>query len=332
MSLNITEIDLHLPHIKRYVRESGRDLSIFDLEATTFGGPTFGITECATLTIGGGGGHPILRSSLVNPENPISWQAAEKTGITYKMVKDKPNWGDLWANQMIELSTSGVLCGWNSKTFDVPRMQGEMQRYDFPELHLHDHIDVYKIASRLRGTTKGNLTATALAMNLDWDADAHRASADVLMTARVLEALCEKYGVNEVFLSRKASVDVEIVKKIRIRTKIDDIDILRAAQTFAPYKPHVLAQYLSTDIETLERHISELINKGHQTDIFTCSIAQSWLVVALPEVIAKHGERKFLRDTMIDLKSHPLAKDGLTYVQIRIAINNYKYSCAGMTR
>jgi len=321
LSIQAVPITIDLPNLRAQAHEEGREFTILDLETTTFGGPTFGITECATLTISDNE-QPVLRAGLVNPQNPISWQAEQKTGITQAMVRGKPHWGEAWAHQLMHLARDGRTSGWGSKSFDLPRLRTQQQRYGLPELPMEDHVDGYLVASRLRGDKKGDLSATAAKLGIPWTDKAHRAPADVIMTALVLEKLCVLHGRVQVFGGKPAATR-QAPSKTQAATPAD-LDILRIARTLPFYEPQRLAEILSTDIGTLERKISDLIKDGADPVPFTCHKTQAWLKEVLPEVLPGWTGRKFLRDLMNDLNKHPKAQPGLSYVQIRVAL-----ACAG---
>ena len=319
MSIQTVPITINVPNLRAQTLEDGRELTILDLETTDFGGPSFGITECATLTIC----HAeeiVLRCGLVDPENPVSWRAEQKTGITNQMVRGKPNWADAWAWQLMGLARAGRTAGWGSKTFDLPRLKTQQQRYGLPDFPMDDHLDAYHVASRLRGYKKGDLSATAEKLGIPWTDKAHRAPADVIMTALVLEKLCEIHGRALVFGKKQAIVREPVVRSSAKPPA--DIDILRVALTLPSYEPARLAEILSTDINTLERRISDLIKDGADAKPFTCPKTQEWLREVLPDVLPRWTGRRFLRDLMNDLNSHPKAKPGLSYVQIRVALSS----------
>ena len=320
MSIQAVPIDIEIPHLVKQVKNAGKDITIFDLETTTLGGPTFGITECATLTVGGEGA-PILRVSLVNPENPISWQAEQKTGIHWAMVRNKPSWGQAWGLEMIHLCKESQTAGWGSKSFDIHRMQGEQRRYKLPELPFEDHLDAYHIACRLRGEKKGNLSETAEAMNIPWTSAAHRAPADVIMTALVLNSLAEKYGIDAVFNYEKPEKIKKVLTKKNV-VKIDDLDLVNAAKSLQEYDAKLLANFFMTDTESIERQLSDLVKDGCNPEPFSCRKTQTWLKEVLPDILPTWGEKRLLRELMTSIKKHPLSRPDITYLQIRVGLAN----------
>lgn len=143
-----------------------------------------------------------------------------------------------------------------SKSFDIHRIQSQQERYGLPWLSFENHVDSYHIARRIRGVKKGTLAETAAALNIPWTSQAHRAPADVIMTALVLEKLCVLAGREQVFEFKKTLQKKQ--KQEKSPTILSNNEIIQTAQTLPSYDAKKLAELLSLPVDVLERKISDL--------------------------------------------------------------------------
>lgn len=171
-------------------------LIVFDLETSALlKQRNSGIMEIALLRILNNGDACMI-DTLVNPENPISLYTMNLTGISNADVIDQPNWlalikkiGIKWMNQ--------TLCGFGINGFDIHYLEHQNQRYGIECPINKNTIDVRKICRSLNQTNKGTLLDYAARYGVE-PTGAHRAKADTLMTAGLLEKLLEKQGFDQI--------------------------------------------------------------------------------------------------------------------------------------
>lgn len=186
---------LQMPLLQAIAKAKNKTITIFDLETTTFvEQPTFGIAEIAALHI-----HPdgsiTETEALINPENPMSQSAAEITGITDDMLKDKDPWGHAARDLLHDWALNHIVTGFNCISFDFKAVQKENTRYGQPDTEFAHGKDVRSFWRLKSGTSKGKLTEIASQYGLSPEG-AHRAIFDVRMTALVLEKFLEEFGVD----------------------------------------------------------------------------------------------------------------------------------------
>lgn len=166
-------------------RALGRDLIVFDLEHTSGAYESFGIMEMACLRIRPDSSITRMES-LFNPEVPIPPMISKLTKIFPSMVKAKPKWGTTGASFVLS-NQEAVWIGFNSRASDVKRIQAlhRLQGLDVPVFAYQ--IDLMRFGKRI-GNHVGTLTELTRIHAPDAVVDAHRAYADVKMTAALLEA------------------------------------------------------------------------------------------------------------------------------------------------
>lgn len=186
---------LKFPLLQAIARAKNKTITIFDLETTTFvEQPTFGIAEIGALHI-----HPdgtiTETEALINPENPMSPGAAEITGITDDMLKDKDPWGHKACGMLHEWALNHITTGFNCLSFDFKAVQKENKRYGQPDTIFADGKDVRSFWRLKSGSAKGKLTEIGALYGLSPEG-AHRAIFDVRLTAMVLEKFLEEFGID----------------------------------------------------------------------------------------------------------------------------------------
>lgn len=161
---------------KRY----DRTLFIFDLETTTFPyAKTFGITEIGALIVKPNG-QIIEKQSLINPENPIHPMARQMTGITQKMVDNQPNYPATdWHRFFCHAAKTAIVIGFNHIRFDIPGIFKTIERYNLKPCDFNVCLD-------LKNFCAGSLSDNGKLYGIDIK-NAHRAMADVITTAMVLD-------------------------------------------------------------------------------------------------------------------------------------------------
>lgn len=206
------ELQKHFQNIIAYAKEKQKVITIFDLEATTFmGRPNFGVTELGMVHITPSGNIGVA-GSLVNPERSIAKEVAELTGITNAMVRDLPNWGELWLEAISYIAEKHVVIGFNSTSFDMKALQFMHKRHGVESLEFGEHMDLRTIVNRIDGSTKGKLPEIAERFNIDTsEFEGHRATNDALLTAKILDVVMERHPDFEKYLV-KASKTKDVAK------------------------------------------------------------------------------------------------------------------------
>jgi DNA polymerase III epsilon subunit-like protein len=171
-----------------------KTITVFDLEATTFRGKiNFGITEVGMVHVNPNGDIAVA-GDYVNPEHRIDRTVSELTGIRHEHVKDKPNWKEGWSEFFLKAGTLHVIAGFNSRSFDVPAIADMHERYKVSPFVVHHNWDIRNMSKHAFESEKGTLAEVARWLELSLDGfNAHRASDDAILTARVLSALIDKY-------------------------------------------------------------------------------------------------------------------------------------------
>lgn len=167
-----------------------KDLCIFDLETTGADVYKDRIIQIAIIKYPAGGGDPIEKSYMVNPQQPIRPEAIDVHGITNDMLKDAPTF-KLLAVELYDFIGEADLGGYNSNRFDIPVLMEEFGRcgldFSLEGRRLIDALQIfYKMEPRtlkaaLKFYCKKELT------------DAHDALADTRATAEVLMGQIQYY-------------------------------------------------------------------------------------------------------------------------------------------
>lgn len=306
------------------VRRLNKPLTVFDLEGTGFRGPTFGITEVAAFSVLPDGRN-FLYGGLVNPENTIGAQAGAITGITQSMVRDKENWGKKYAQHFDRISGEHIISGFNVNTFDIPAVIEQNARYGITTPKFESVVDIrrfYLKAASIKGQT-GKLVPVAAAYGVLPKGDAHRATADVIMTVELLEALLRTYG---------DSVFMELLEGAPAKGRA------RAQSTLAEgVVSHVLANgftscealaaALSLKTSDVEFELCKAIDAGTlDAPQFAHGLTRAWLKTAVTGFfVGKEpfdGKLKPLYEAL-DLQQPPGAQ--LSYLQLRIGLLDAGY-------
>jgi DNA polymerase III subunit epsilon len=167
-----------------------RPLCVFDLEATGTDVLQDRIVDVCVLRLEPGGGETKF-SSLVNPGSPIPKEATDIHGITDAMVANEPRFKDL-VPRLLEIFEGADLSGFNAAKYDIPLMSAEFKRAgtDWPAPGRRV-IDAYVIFARQE---RRDLTAAYKFYCGKTLEGAHRAEADTLATAEILQAQVKRYA------------------------------------------------------------------------------------------------------------------------------------------
>lgn len=182
--------------LKELSASAGFPLLVFDLETTTFmGRPNFGVMEISALRVDAGG--PVMFSTLLDPGQPIDPAVSELTGLCYLDLRGKPYWTEAAGPAMTKAARNYLVSGYNIRTFDCHAVIRENARFGMPKPVFRQVLDVRDVLRQLEKISKGKLVDIAAALKVS-QPSAHRAEADVLMTAGVLAALVRKHGIQAV--------------------------------------------------------------------------------------------------------------------------------------
>lgn len=193
--LLVPETQLELPFLVALAQARQKNVTIFDVETSTFmGDPRFAIIEIAMLHINHKG-QLGWTTSLVNPERPIAPSASQKTGIYAEDVAKADNWSKAWAEALHHIADKHLVIGFNCVDSACPAVQDQNLRYGFDAVVFNDVIDVRALWQVLQKGKKGSLGDVAAYYAVPFD-EAHRAQADVVTTAKILDKMVAAHGVN----------------------------------------------------------------------------------------------------------------------------------------
>ncbi len=131
----------------------------------------------------------------INPEMPITPEAAEITGITDEMVKDAPTFQSL-VSKIAAFIDDADLGGYNSNKFDIPMLAEEFLRTDSDfDIRKRVFVDVQNIFHKMEQRTLSAAYQFYCEKQME---NAHNAAYDAEVTFEVFKAQLEKYsGIGE---------------------------------------------------------------------------------------------------------------------------------------
>lgn len=308
------------------VRRLNKPLTVFDLEGTGFRGPAFGITEVAAFSVLPDG-RGLLYSSLINPEFPITAQAQKITGITQGMVRDKANWGQKYAQHFDKISREHILSGFNSNTFDIPAVVEQNARYGIVTPKPTSVLDVRRLylkAAGIKGQT-GKLVPVAADYGVFPRGNAHRATADVILTTELLEALLRTYGEEAFMELLNGTPTRNRARSTAPGNLVDDIVVHIQVRGFTTYA--ALALSLGVTVAELEFPLCKAVDNGLvDAFIFAHGPTRTWLKSAIPSLFA--GKAAFdgkMKPLLEALSAQQPAGVQLSYLQMRIGLLDAGY-------
>lgn len=313
----------------------GRPISIFDTETTGLGKrENTGIVDIACLTVHASGKIDRLET-LINPGMKIPRGASEVHGIFDADVKGAPSF-DSVAGYMRDVFSGHVISGFNSKRYDFPivllRIQASLGSANVNIQHLESssvHFDVRDAWKVLSGTSKGKLVEVAQHYQVQVDV-AHRAMADVLTTARVLEAMINIHGchyiANCLLRTTPASNKPERPQtKSQLREQAI-ADYLRKHGHICADDYPAIAQIIGADVKSVSFGISEMFAGGRieASAIWDRKIVDR-VVAAFPQAMNAMRKDDYTSDGRIMLT--PLRAElgrllgiEVDFIQLRISI------------
>jgi len=322
---------MRFDYITELSRVSGKHVTIFDLETTTFRGrPNFGIMEVAALTVTPGGA--VAYGHLINPEKAISREAEELTGITQSMVRQAPTWAK-YATLMQTIAREHIVSGFNISTFDCPAVLELNQRYGQPiEGGFANVLDARTLYMKATGQKKGKLPEAAAQFGQQPDGELHRAAADVALTVNLLDALLEDQGLERALelcgLRQAPSERSKARRTPRVQpAAVPSTEALLAALRQArEYSFENMAKALGRSARDVEFDLCKAYDRGDiSVDDAAHGETREWLKAGLFEVMSDpatpwDGRLKPLLERLKALDKPDSVQ--LDYLQLRVGLDD----------
>ena len=292
-----TSIELDIPILKGLAKKHNKTLTFYDLETTNLlAAKTFGITDVGAVHV-----HPdgtcTQQSSLLDPENPISPEASNVTGITQDMVNGQATWAQAAMAPFREWMVRNIVLGFNNIAFDNPGIISQNVRYGDDPGSFLDTRDVRSMARIMTGTGKGKLVDLAQRYGINPDG-AHRAIFDVVMTVNVLENMLAEYGL-ELFEHPGAKITASRPVENLFRPAISrdgqesewinqEDRILEIIDACGYHSTERLANMLGIDRRYCGDLVDSMIMDGRMDyAVVEDPQAQKWLLARVPHVIGE---------------------------------------------
>ena len=176
---------------------AGAPLVVCDLELNGFADAVkVRIIEFATVEVDAAG-LPRCEHSLVQTHTPINWFVRKKTGIRESTLNGYPTW-DHFAGAFARHAKESVLVLFSSDG-DVMSFMEEFARLGIPVPQFDRVLDVQPVARDALGLPNmPSLDNACKALDVAFQGDAHRALADTIATADLLEAILRKVAPEQV--------------------------------------------------------------------------------------------------------------------------------------
>ena len=292
-----TSIELDIPILKGLAKKHNKTLTFYDLETTNgLAAKTFGINDVGAVHV-----HPdgtcTQQSSLLDPENPISPEASNVTGITQDMVNGQATWAQAAMAPFREWMVRNIVLGFNNIAFDNPGIISQNVRYGDDPGSFLDTRDVRSMARIMTGTGKGKLVDLAQRYGINPDG-AHRAIFDVVMTVKVLENMLAEYGL-ELFEHPGAKITASRPVENLFRPAISrdgqesewinqEDRILEIIDACGYHSTERLANMLGMDRRYCGDLVDSMIMDGRMDyAVVEDPQAQKWLLARVPHVIGE---------------------------------------------
>lgn len=293
-----------------------KTIVFYDIESTTFrGASNFGITDvyCVVVPVQG---EWLVLENLINPENAISTEASNITGITQKMVRNHPNWGEYYAKTFQSFLNNCYIAGFKNNSFDNHAVRDECNRYGAFTENAKYTFDVRTLYHRLMPTEnqKGKLVEIAQRCAVA-QKDAHRSKPDVLMTIGILDYLLRTFGVEKVAASiqgEKIATAKEIAKYVKSRKTVS------IQEVFSRFKQ-------TNPIDVLFEIGVAVDEKLVDPELFAVARAQEKLSVYLPLVVENKACVN-LKQVKTALRENHQCKTDLLQLRIGLLRQNKKWT------
>lgn len=177
-----------LPHLRKILKVS-EQIVFFDLETTSTDVQTARIVQFGAVVLEPDNQVRFIEH-LIYPGIPIPPEATEVHGITDAAVAKAQKFID-YAPEIRQLFDGAIVAGFNVEAFDLPILSNEFARIGAPELKWKEPvIDVMRFYHRMNPRT---LSAAFAQYTQEEPENAHSATYDSFMTARVLCEMLEKH-------------------------------------------------------------------------------------------------------------------------------------------
>lgn len=308
---------LNFSNIAKLAKALGTHITCFDLEATTFRGKAnFGITEVACLTVTTDA-RVLTYAAIINPERKIDPAVVDLTGLTQEMVDKGELWSLRYAEHFEKLAKDYWVFGFNNKTFDEPAVADINRRYGRPIPGFARSFDVRQLHLVLSAATskKGKLAEVAAFYGVPLPTTLHRAAADVMLTANVLERILDVYGHDAVLAQIRD-------KPKDAKDKLSAIAIARYVKSKAKVTLSDLEVAFKADIADISFEVGKAIDEGLvDPERFAVEPVIAWVSDALVEIDPDVLMTGKLKPIYLELKKSSQGIPGIDYVQLRIALS-----------
>ena len=332
--MNIEKIEERFDNITKLVKAAGRPIKIFDLETTgLLSDKPVGIVEYAALVIDGES-NVSFYGTTINPGRAIPPGATAVHGITDDMVKDSPLFTEI--SEFCKTGfTDCLISGFNQRSYDVPVLIHNFDRYALPAVRPDRQLDLRDIWCLLHKTKKGKLGEVAEFYGIE-PGPAHRAFGDILTAARVLEKILQIKSLEFIQEAFPTAFGLPEKKKISYykdgerEIKLEQIIFEKSKETvLTPAVIDELSEIIGKSKFEISRAIGDMLQTGLLTEA-QC-VDSSAMVHILPymdkaiEIAFKAGwDGKKLKPLKQSLDYLNGADND--YIQLRIAIKIHEHT------
>ena len=172
-------------------------IAFFDLHTTGLSTSDSRIIEWAVLRIDPGS-DPVLTSKRCKPDIPIPLEASGIHGIYDADVSELSGFSEQ-AEEIVRLLYGCTVSGFNILRYDIPLLNSELDRANYPVVRIpyRPALDVMQVfhsyCPRVRG--RRNLSLAHELYVGGAHVDAHGAAADVMASAKVLDAMIGRHSL-----------------------------------------------------------------------------------------------------------------------------------------
>lgn len=318
-----------IPHIVSLSGIMKKPLSFFDLETTAaiISQANFGITEMGVYAVRPDGKIAEF-SQLMHPGFKIPKIVTEITGITDDMVANELPLSH-WESRIRFLCQNTVMIGFNVRSYDVPALIGQFERYGLEKMGPIQILDIRDVWMDIQKTKKGKLTEVAAHYGCPFDG-AHRAMSDVMGCVHLLEAMIEKHGMECIQQFIKTVPEFKDAQTLRdekkqvdrAKAELDLIDrILESMTTGKPYGIEVWTAdpIIGANATSLSFALNKMLDQHQITpDIIADDEAQGWLIDHWGDITADNPSSHL--KPILEKAQALGAPDCVNYTQIKVSI------------
>lgn len=195
------------PHTLQLGHDLGKPtvfLAIEETGAATRDPARVGITACSLAVIGPYE-HPYMVDALINPECRIDAGMEAVNGISQRQVSQEKTLPEFWAGGHGNAVSGGLVAGYPELAHTLEQIDAQLRRYELP-LPTWDRLDLVAFYSEASGTPwTGTLTELGERLGVTIPTSARRTTAEVLLCARVFEALLAQFGTGSLGGARRTA-------------------------------------------------------------------------------------------------------------------------------